>query len=298
MTKFTFKIQFPKLDFEGKSLLESEEMINKTLEQARSEFMSQVQEFLQTNDLTLNDMESIIVSGMSTIMRELNVMLPPKTGVTPTKPEKLSGRKSHKKLPEKRGDAIVYTNCDGDEYFLHEGVTKTGKPRYFVSKKNEGTLAKAMPGGFEFYEQPGGRVYFRKIQKTPIREEELHYVQNKIADMIDQEYEDEMAQYKSPLSVQIGLESQRRTGKRVSRFEAEIRKNEIIIYRVRYSNAMPIMKFALENEEKRLFHTSRWCFMGSIDDWIGVGTTGYLFDLVDKYCPTLGTEDFYELMYK
>ena len=34
--------------------------------------------------------------------------------------------------------AITYTNRKGKTYYLHEGVTKKGKPRYYFSLKDEG----------------------------------------------------------------------------------------------------------------------------------------------------------------
>ena len=181
---------------------------------------------------------------------------------------------------------IIHKNCHGDTYYLHEGKTKTGKPKYYVAKKSEGNLAEAIPDGYEIYEQPGGRVYFRKIQKTPILPHELKYVQDKIAPLVDQEDE---VRYTCLSSFGLPSSALYRT-----RFEAEIRGKEIIIYQVRH-DAMPIMKFELLNEETRKYCTHRWCFIGSIDDWINIGSSGQLRNLVDKYCPALGTDDFYEL---
>lgn len=48
--------------------------------------------------------------------------------------------------------ALAYTNRLGDTYYLHQGRTTTGKPRYFASRAlGEGALA-TMPDGFEFTE--------------------------------------------------------------------------------------------------------------------------------------------------
>ena len=74
---------------------------------------------------------------------------------------------------------MIYKNCYDEQYFLHEGKTKTGKPRYYFSKKAEGNLADTIPDRYEIYERPGGMVYLRKEQKTPIWQEELEYVQNR-----------------------------------------------------------------------------------------------------------------------
>ena len=166
--------------------------------------------------------------------------------------------------------------------------------------KTEGNLPEKMPEGFEVYERPGGMVYIRKIQKTPIHDDELKYVQNKIAPLVDQEGEEEYDQLRSMLAKnvlgflspekQALVEQYGRT-----RFQAEIRKNEIIIYEVGRQDGRPIMKYELLDEETREFAAYRWCFKGRIDGWMRIGSQGTLRGLVDKYCPALGTDRFYEL---
>lgn len=48
--------------------------------------------------------------------------------------------------------ALSYTNRRGDTYYLHEGRTRTGKPRFFAARAvGEGALAR-MPEGYEFAE--------------------------------------------------------------------------------------------------------------------------------------------------
>ena len=157
-----------------------------------------------------------------------------------------------------------------------------------------------MPEGFEVYERPGGMVYFRKIQETPILPEELKYVQNKIAPLVDQESEKECEQLRSMLAKNfLGFLSPEKQAiveqhGRV-RFQAEIRKNEIIIYEVGQIDGRPIMKFELLDEATRKFAAYRWCFKGRIDGWISIGSSGQLKELVDKHCSALGTDRFYEL---
>ena len=189
---------------------------------------------------------------------------------------------------------VFHKNCYGQTYVLHEGKTKTGKPRYYMSVKTEGDLAEAVPEGYEIYERPGGGVYYRKIQKTPILPHELKYVQDKIAPLVDQ---DEEARYAILGTIIPGLHKSKGhnlVDRFRTRFEAEIRGKEIIIYKVR-DCGMPMMKFVLCDEETREYDAHRWCFKGRIDDWIELSTSGQLQDLADKYCPALGTDDFYEL---
>ena len=58
---------------------------------------------------------------------------------------------------------ITYTNAKGKTYYLHQGTTKTGKPKYYFSLEREGQLAEAIPEGFEIYENPNAQVFLRSI---------------------------------------------------------------------------------------------------------------------------------------
>ena len=58
---------------------------------------------------------------------------------------------------------VTYKNRRGKTYYLHEGRTKTGKPKYHFSLKNNGELVDEIPDGYEIYEHPGtGGVFLRK----------------------------------------------------------------------------------------------------------------------------------------
>ena len=58
---------------------------------------------------------------------------------------------------------VTYKNRRGKTYYVHEGRTKTGKPKYHFSLKNNGELVDEIPDGYEIYEHPGtGGVFLRK----------------------------------------------------------------------------------------------------------------------------------------
>ena len=58
---------------------------------------------------------------------------------------------------------VTHVNRKRDTYYLHVGRTKTGKPRYWFSKRTEGELVESMPEGYEIYENPDAQVFLRKI---------------------------------------------------------------------------------------------------------------------------------------
>ena len=47
--------------------------------------------------------------------------------------------------------------------------------------------------------------------------------------------------------------------------------------------------------ERRLFAPERFCFRGSVDDWISVGEPDSIKKLAGKYLKHLGQESMYEL---
>jgi len=56
-----------------------------------------------------------------------------------------------------------------------------------------------------------------------------------------------------------------------------------------------MMQFVLVDKKTREFEVERWCFRGSVDDWIGLDSSTDLEALVKKYGCHLGKESFYEL---
>jgi hypothetical protein len=57
----------------------------------------------------------------------------------------------------------------------------------------------------------------------------------------------------------------------------------------------PMLQFVLNDKADRLFEMQRYCFLGSIDDWITVGNEDELPRLVKVYVKHLGEESFYDL---
>ena len=53
---------------------------------------------------------------------------------------------------------ITHVNAKGKTYYLHQGVTKTGKPKYHFAMKSEGALVQSIPDGFEIYENPSSHT--------------------------------------------------------------------------------------------------------------------------------------------
>jgi hypothetical protein len=195
---------------------------------------------------------------------------------------------------------ITHTNRRGDVYYLHQGRTKTGKPRYHFSKKKSGDdLAESIPHGYEIYEKPNAQVFLRPIPPQVVTAAEVAQVGRAVR---------ELGRIPQPIidvedrSIVVYLPSSDR--RELEQTVRELRSpfhprsvEQLVLDMERRGNYSPMMRFTLVDEPQRRFRTERWCFRGRIDGWItlldGLGELG---GLLAKYCPHLGEESFFDLM--
>ena len=190
---------------------------------------------------------------------------------------------------------MTHTNAKGQTFSLYQGTTKTGKAKYYFALQSEGTLAKAIPAGYEIYENPNAQVFLRRIPPKIITDEEYQIVEE-------------------------GM----RTYATVKDYKIDVKGNALLIYTseqdidalaalfkdmypdptanvelmTNLRNTMhysPMLVFQLIDVTRRTFKTQRYCFLGSVDDWIEIGKPGKLPQLVKKYVKHLGQDSYVEL---
>jgi hypothetical protein len=186
---------------------------------------------------------------------------------------------------------IQYTSRTGKTYYLHAGETKTGKPKYFFSQKQGGAPVDTIPDGFEIYENVEGQVFLRRIPKQIIKSEELALVQAALKSHGEAwEYRAEVK--KDMITV---YESGTDIGGISDMIAAYTGRPFTEAEKLQHAHYMAVLRFVLEDKKARLFTTERFCFRGSVDDWIHVGGPGPLTDQVGKYIKHVGRESIYEL---
>jgi hypothetical protein len=162
---------------------------------------------------------------------------------------------------------VMHVNRKRDTYYLHAGKTKTGKPRYWFSTKAEGDLVDAIPEGYEVYENPDAQAFLRKELPRFIADEEIAIVREGL-----HKYAEDR------------------------RCMADVRERHIVVYSSERGDLyQKVLRFTLIDEDRRSFTAERWCFLGSIDDWIPLSDSGNLSKLVQRYGPHIGKDSFYEL---
>lgn len=64
----------------------------------------------------------------------------------------------------------------------------------------------------------------------------------------------------------------------------------------RFAHYQPVLRFILVDAERRLFAPERFCFRGSVDDWISIGRAESMEELALKYLKHFGRESMDELI--
>ena len=185
--------------------------------------------------------------------------------------------------------SIKYTNRAGKIYYLHIGKTNKGNDKYFFSSKKGGDMAESIPNGYEIYENVNAQVFLRKIQPKTIRDEELKIIGREIQKHANPH------RYKYDVKKNIiTVYEINQDIERLSDFLQFADKAKVEQHLLENATYSPIMRFILEHKEKRLFLTERFCFRGSVDDWIYIGGPASLSQEAKKFIRHLGKESFFE----
>ncbi|MEO8497236.1 MAG: hypothetical protein ABI614_19360 [Planctomycetota bacterium] len=192
---------------------------------------------------------------------------------------------------------MEYVNRRGDRYFVFRGRTKTGKPKYFASKKessDKGELIESLPDGFEIFEHPrNSTVFIRRCKKSRVIEAERELVERLVLELsahslvrtiIDG---DQIVVYTPHADPMAAAERMAEIfGVTIARAAEQI---------ATHTDFAADLRFSLVDADARSYFAERFCYRGSVDDWIPVGGPAPLETLVRRFVPHLGQESFYDL---
>jgi hypothetical protein len=194
---------------------------------------------------------------------------------------------------------LQFENRRGKIYYLQEGRTPTGKPKYYMGQKITGTALDALPEGYEIHEAPEhGQVVVRKCQPSIITADERETVVQAVRRSsglkhFNVEIEgDRLVVWTPSMDVSEADNMIHHLAGAVSIPRAQ----ELQTFLLKQTHYMKMLRFVLVDPERRVFVVERWCFRGSIDDWIRIGGRGPLSELAERYAKHLGRESFYDLM--
>lgn len=120
--------------------------------------------------------------------------------------------------------------------------------------KDQGQLVESIPEGHEVYENPDAQVFLRKTLPRLITDGEIAVVR------------DGLRKYAGDRHCM-----------------ADVRERHILVYHSERGDLyQKMLRFTLVDEDARLFAAERWCFFGSIDDWVPLSGGGDLARLVRR----------------
>jgi hypothetical protein len=156
----------------------------------------------------------------------------------------------------------------------------------------EGSLAGAVPDGYEIYENIRGQVFLRRRMPQVMTSEELSMVESALSGrpkgnfyrfeaqkntIVIYEAEDKTEHYMSIAMPWVSKERLRESAEQSAYYQA-------------------VTRFVLTDAARRLFSAERFCFRGSVEDWIPLGAPAApLHDHLNKFIKHLGRESFFEL---
>ena len=165
---------------------------------------------------------------------------------------------------------VTYINRKGYTYYLCQGVTKKGRPRYFFSREPKETVLEEIPEGYEIRESVNGVVSLAKSRPVELLDREI-------------------------AAVQQALDAHPKARK----YRKDVKPRRITIYEAitpDLGQLRPVMRFTLLDRENRLFEAERMCYRGGVEDWIDIALAKPIDELCSQLIPKLGTEEFFELI--
>ena len=194
-----------------------------------------------------------------------------------------------------------YRNRKGDVYFLQAGNTRTGKPNYYFGRKLKGAPVQDIPQGYEVFESPErAQVFLRKQHASVIPEFEREIVVAEIMRSSSAEFpivtvEDDSLVVYLPNRSGEQVDSLIRVLAGPLAFGSpriQAAREEMI----QRSDYQKMLRFQLVDDAERLYVVHRWCFRGSVDDWIWLDGPDDLSSLAKRFTPLLGSESFFDLI--
>jgi hypothetical protein len=185
---------------------------------------------------------------------------------------------------------VVHRSRTGKTYYLQTGPKRGGGIQHYFTTKPEGPLAERVPAGFEIHETVNGQVHLRRAQPKLILDDERDGLSRRL-DRLRTNRRYKVEARGDTLTIH---ESSTDTSflREVAPHLSALEGNRI---EDRFAHYQPVLRFILADAGRRFFAPERYCFRGSVDDWIPIGPPESLERLAARYLKHLGHDSMYEL---
>ena len=189
--------------------------------------------------------------------------------------------------------SLIYTNRKDKTYFLCQGVTKNGNPRYFFSREPQGTPLDALPDGYVIQESINGVVSLAKQQPGQLSEQEITAVTSALA------AHPKTKSFRAEVRHKV-ITLYEREWEECEQLDDEMDYSPLFLRKLQRASEekrlqfSPIMRFTLVDVAHRYFVAERMRFSG-MTRWITVSAYEPIDKLAPRLIAVLGTDQFYEL---
>jgi len=193
---------------------------------------------------------------------------------------------------------VTYTNRKGYTYYLCQGMTKTGKLRYYFARQPKDGSPDQIPDGYRISESVNGVVSLVIDRPQLILPREVASVEATLArHPKSRDYRVTVQKNQIVIYERLGpdVDTLSEIFGEFSPLPSDIVKRRLQEQLDKTARFSPVMRFILVDPEERIFIAERWNYLGSVDDWINIGETGRIDNLARRLIPKLGTDDFFEL---
>jgi hypothetical protein len=197
-------------------------------------------------------------------------------------------------LVRQRRVPLTYTNRKGRTYYLCQGVTKTGKPRYYFTQKPKDEVLERIPEGYRISESVNGRVSLAKDRPMQILPEEVSAIEAALQSHPKvQNYRVNVKHDRIEVYELVGRSAEdliaalARQGLGSPELADRIRAEQ-----EQYGQFTPVLRFVLGDKAKRTFRVARASYLD--EGWDDVFQVGLVGELGDRWIPRLGTDEFFD----
>jgi hypothetical protein len=179
----------------------------------------------------------------------------------------------------------------GKTYYLVQRISKTGRPAYTFTTTPQGQPVDAIPDGYEIYESVEAQVFLRKKVTLLVSDAEMALIADALRTQ-DPAWRHWVEAKKDTVTIHEAGGDMESLSEMCRMFRGRGLTDD---ERRRHAGYMAVLRFTLVDPETREYVTERYCFRGSVDDWIHIGGPGPLAPQCRKFVPHLGRESFYDL---
>jgi len=195
---------------------------------------------------------------------------------------------------------VSYTNRKGVTYTLYRGQTRTGKPRYYFGRpeQGQGEPVTELPPGYMISESVNGVVSLAKDRPALIQPEEVEAVEAAVQRHPEaRRYRVAVKGNRIEVYEQVGPDYNELVSElNISGLSRPGLAEELRALEERHARFTPVLRFTLVDPKQRRFGSERMSSLRGSDDWLELhGQTGPVAKLARALIPTLGSEQFYEL---